>query len=488
MTITIQAALKKGIEAHKTGRLSEAKNFYSIILSKLPNHPDANHNMGVLAVGTGKIHDSIPFFKSALEANSMNVQYWISYIDTLIKAKRVPDAINILYQAKTYGIEEKFLKRFKNIVEKFNSDSSTVYKNQNPVQNQLKPIIELLNGNEFGKALALAQKLINQFPDSTLLYNIQGAANAGLQKFTLAIKCYQRAIDIQPNFAEAYNNMGNAFQEMGRATDSINSYHKAANIKPNQVEFHYNLGNALKTHGELGLSKKCFEKVLELNPNFLEAKHLLCSLKGETTLEAPDEYVSGLFNQFAYKFDRVLVTELNYNMPQFISDIILKNCSKNSLGSVLDLGCGTGLVGSKIKKHCINLEGIDLSHAMLKQAKEKKIYNNLKKSSIKNFLSKEKLNFDYFIFADVFIYVGELSEVFRLIKSRNTKPGRLVFSTEHIEKIGYKLEVSGRYSHSQSYIEELCKKFNYKMIHFEKILLRQEKEGSITGGLYLLDF
>ena len=61
------------------------------------------------------------------------------------------------------------------------------------------------------------------------------------------------------------------------------------------------------------------------------------------------------------------------------------------------------------------------------------------------------LDFDYYIALDVFIYVGKLTEIFRLIKSRNKKPGYLVFSTEHTEKDGYHLLRTERYSHSKLY-------------------------------------
>ena len=103
-------------------------------------------------------------------------------------------------------------------------------------------------------------------------------------------------------------------------------------------------------------------------------------------------------------------------------------------------------------------------------------------------MAEADLDFDYFISTDVFIYVGELSDVFRLIKSRNSKIGKLVFSTEHREGEGFCLEKSGRYSHSKNYIEGLCIKYGYHLSHFEKTKLRKEKSEFLTGGLYLLDF
>jgi len=85
MELTIDQALMKGVEAHKTGQVIEADRYYTAILKAQPKHPDANHNMGVLAVGLGKVQEALPFFKNALEVNPSIAQFWLSYIDALIK-------------------------------------------------------------------------------------------------------------------------------------------------------------------------------------------------------------------------------------------------------------------------------------------------------------------------------------------------------------------------------------------------------------------
>ena len=60
--ITIGQALKQGIAAHKAGQVQEADRLYTAILKAQPKHPDANHNMGVLAVGVSKVEQALPFF------------------------------------------------------------------------------------------------------------------------------------------------------------------------------------------------------------------------------------------------------------------------------------------------------------------------------------------------------------------------------------------------------------------------------------------
>jgi protein O-GlcNAc transferase len=55
MDLTLAEALMKGVEAHKTGKIQEAERFYTAIINTHPKHTDANHNLGSLAVGLGKI-------------------------------------------------------------------------------------------------------------------------------------------------------------------------------------------------------------------------------------------------------------------------------------------------------------------------------------------------------------------------------------------------------------------------------------------------
>ena len=105
MELTLDQALQKGVEAHKAGKAQEADKYYTAIIKVQPKHPDANHNMGVLAVGVGKVEQALAFFRTAIEANPKIEQFWLSYIDALIKLDRMADAKSVLDQAKNTGME-----------------------------------------------------------------------------------------------------------------------------------------------------------------------------------------------------------------------------------------------------------------------------------------------------------------------------------------------------------------------------------------------
>ena len=104
MELTVEEALQQGVTAHKGGKLEEAERLYRAILGSQPGHPDANHNLGVLAVSVNKVGDALPLFKAALESNPKVEQFWLSYIEALIKENQLKTAKAILEQAKKHGL------------------------------------------------------------------------------------------------------------------------------------------------------------------------------------------------------------------------------------------------------------------------------------------------------------------------------------------------------------------------------------------------
>ena len=352
--------------------------------------------------------------------------------------------------------------------------------------NNLGVIMEMLGKLELaGISYKRAIALKSNFAEA---HNNWGNTLNNLGKLKEAEASFKYAIELKPDYAEAYNNLGNTLKDLGKLKEAEASYKQAIELKPDYAESHSNLANTLKKLGKLKEAEASYKQAIKLKPDFDIAKHHLAALTGETTNSAPRAYVENLFDNFASKFESSLVGNLKYKVPKVISKLILKKNSSSLLGSVLDLGCGTGLIGSEIKQFCSSLEGLDLSNLMVQEARKKNVYDKLTHRDIVDYLSTENLNFDYFIATDVFIYIGDLSDIFQLVKSRNKSGGKLVFSTEHTNKDGFVLEKTGRYSHSKKYIENMCEKFTYKLSHFESINLRKEENQFITGGLYILEF
>ena len=104
MEQNIEKQFQKGVSAHKRGNLQEAGHFYQNVLQSNPLHPDANHNLGLIAVLMNKDKAALPFLKRALEINPEVEQFWASYIDALINEKQLENAKLVIEKAKTQGV------------------------------------------------------------------------------------------------------------------------------------------------------------------------------------------------------------------------------------------------------------------------------------------------------------------------------------------------------------------------------------------------
>ena len=69
--MTIDEAIQKAIEAHRSGNLLEAENIYRAVLLSYPKNPDANHNLGLIAISANQIKAALQLFKTALDTNPM---------------------------------------------------------------------------------------------------------------------------------------------------------------------------------------------------------------------------------------------------------------------------------------------------------------------------------------------------------------------------------------------------------------------------------
>ena len=224
MELTIDQALQKGIEAHKAGEFQEADRYYTAILKENPKHPNANHGMGVLAASASRLEMALPYLKNALEANPSISQFWLSYIDALVKLDRISDAKAVFDQAKRNGAKGD---AFDQIENRLGSAISKVSNVQEPPKAQLNALIKLYNQNKLIQVFDEAQKLTKRYTKSLALLNLIGASAAQLGRLDDAILAFQQALSIKPDYADAYNNMGIALEGLGRMDESVSNFQKA---------------------------------------------------------------------------------------------------------------------------------------------------------------------------------------------------------------------------------------------------------------------
>ena len=157
-----------------------------------------------------------------------------------------------------------------------NEEAKNIY--QEPSSELLQSIINLYTQGQLQQALSESNQMLEQFPNSVVLYNISGASNAGLMQFDAAIDSYKQALKIKPDYAEAYYNMGVALNDKGDPEAAIESYKQALKIKPDYAEAYNNIGNVLKDQGDLEAAIDSYKQAININPDYAEAYYNLSLL------------------------------------------------------------------------------------------------------------------------------------------------------------------------------------------------------------------
>jgi predicted TPR repeat methyltransferase len=214
------------------------------------------------------------------------------------------------------------------------------------------------------------------------------------------------------------------------------------------------LAHALESAGRREEAWPAFRAAARLAPDDPYLAHLAAVAEGTATERPQPGYIESVFDGYAASFERSLI-ELGYRVPGLMLRAMERHRPELAdgtvrLGPVLDLGCGTGLVG--VALHGMlgdSLTGVDLSTRMLACAAEKRIYTSLLRQDIHMALSETADTFDLITAADVFCYLGRLDAVLRLCADRLRPRGLLMFSVERAaEGAGYTLHRQGRYAHA----------------------------------------
>ena len=134
----------------------------------------------------------------------------------------------------------------------------------------MQSVIGLYSQGNLQQVLVQVDQLLQSYPNSSFLYNILGAAQAGLGQFDAAIDSYNQALKIEPGDAKTHFNLGIALSEKGDLAAAIDSYKKAVSIEPHYAVAYNNMGNALKDEGDLVQAIACYRQAINVAPDFVE--------------------------------------------------------------------------------------------------------------------------------------------------------------------------------------------------------------------------
>src|SRR6185312_7520736 len=204
---------------------------------------------------------------------------------------------------------------------------------------------------------------------------------------------------------------------------------------------------------------------------------------GEVTPAMTGVYVRRLFDQHAPDFDRALVERLHYHGPELLLAAV-RALSPQRFGTVLDLGCGTGLAGAAFRPLCDRLTGVDISSGMIEQARAKGVYERLEVAELLAFLAAETAaQYQLAVAADVFVYCSDLVPIAGAVARVLAPGGLFAFTVESDDRPGVHLQGSLRYAHGIDHVRDALNAAGLELKVLEAASTRTEKGMPVSGLL-----
>ena len=242
---SLQDRFMQGVALHQQLKLADAERIYIEVLQHQPNHFDALHLLGVIAIQTKRTVRGTELITKAIGLNAKVAAAHSNLGNALRDLKRAEDALASYDRAIA-----------------LKPDSAETYYNRGLALQDLKRPEDALAS--YDKAIALK-------PDFADAYNNRGLALRDLKRPEDVLASYDKVIALNPDYAEAHNNRGIALRDLKRPEDALANHDRAIALKPDYAEAHYNRALALQDLNCIEDALASYDKAIALKPDYADA-------------------------------------------------------------------------------------------------------------------------------------------------------------------------------------------------------------------------
>jgi len=247
--VTLQQQIESGMSHHRAGRLAEAERIYRQVLARQPDHADALHLLGVLAMQMGRLDEALELIRRAVRIKPDFADAYVNLGNALVDKRQFDEAIAAYRQAI----------RLKPVYAEAHSSLG----------------ITLMHAGRLDEAIASHRQATRLKPELADAHYNLGIALQGGGQLDQAIAAYRQAIRLKPDFGQAHGNLGIALVDAGQLDEAIAAYRQSIRLNPDLAEVHSNLGNALQDKGQLDEAIACHRQAIRINPDYAKAHNNL---------------------------------------------------------------------------------------------------------------------------------------------------------------------------------------------------------------------
>jgi len=368
------------------------------------------------------------------------------------------------------------------------------------------------------EALAAFTSGIELAPSHPVLALHRAHALRRLARNAEALPAYEQAVRANPRLVEGWRGLAQVQATLGQAEAALHCRARALQLAPHDHEVAFEhavallqadqteaavrwLGQAVRTHPDdaqawawlgrarlkqrdLDGARDAFERAHAIDPADATIAHFHAASTGRVPEGVESEYIRRLFDDFADRFEDTLVVRLAYDTPRRMMDFLRRHGAETA-STVLDLGCGTGLMGQQLARSGRSIDGVDLSPRMLDHARAKEVYRDLHAGEVVEFMRRQSTQWQLVVAVDVLIYLRDLRPLFAAALPCVAPAGCFAFTIERGSDDTELQPVTGRYRHAPARVVAELAEAGFVDIARDAVVLRMESGQPVAGELLL---
>ncbi|HXF66258.1 MAG TPA: tetratricopeptide repeat protein [Burkholderiales bacterium] len=252
--MTERELIEQGLDAHRAGRLAEAKRIYEQILGINPRHPDALHLLGLAELQGGDPRKALALIEQALAEQPENWAFRANRAAALRALGRYREA---------FAAYEQMLPRA-------------------PEDPQLALAAAgcLAQAGEPAQAEQRLRALARRFPALAAVWFDLGNAVRDQGRLEEAAQHYRRALELDGSWPDAWLGLGSALHGLERLAEAERCFREALARAPADARARFNLGSVLIDRGRFAEAERECRRLLAATPEWAAAHSLLASALG----------------------------------------------------------------------------------------------------------------------------------------------------------------------------------------------------------------
>lgn len=343
----------------------------------------------------------------------------------------------------------------------------------------------LARQNQFAEAIEKAEEVARLEPKNLVVLAgvVDIAHRAGHTE--MAVRHLRRGLELVPGDVQLRRLLARDLDTLGQHADALEIWGALIAQDPHDREALLGRVRTFLAMGAPAQAQADTAHLLELLPDDPVIAYYGALAKGETPLHQPVELNRALFDGMAEIYDQHIVRGLGYRLPKIVADRILERYPEKHL-NVLDLGCGTGLLGVCLGRLDGFLIGVEISQKMIEQAARHKVYDRFHTVDLNEALAATpEAQYEVLTALDVFIYTGDLTRAVPDAHRILQPAGDFWFSCELAPEEGpdLVLQANGRYAHKRSHVAQVCRTAGFEAVDIEELDLRREAGVPVRGML-----